>query len=320
MVPQLIWKHVKTSNCANVHNCIDANSQHCLSPQRIHSWWSVRHDLAEDNAGSVVIKVCTGEALGRGARKSSGLQKHSGDTKLEIRRWSKDGGRGSREREFSCLRDWINGPRQHLVRIWETPDSQLRHVFCMDSHRPSFLPWAPLGFTLHGLGRNDWLEVFQNEIILLSANHGESMSLVSTVAERTSSGFGSACQRVILVDCKETKKGHTQNNNMKRKIIFKNLFAYILDTYTTNVKCIPIFKYLASPKHKAEKVKSSYQIQELQLSCAIYRSTHNSFSCKHLRSTCHLPSPHKGSGFTVLNKQHSLVSKACHLKDLNFKT
>lgn len=119
---------------------------------------------------------------------------------------------------------------------------------------------------------------------------------------------------------RDEKGTHTQNNNMKRKIIFKNLFAYMLDTYTTNVKCIPIFKYLASPKCKAEKVKSSYQIQELQLSCAIYGSTHNLFSCKHLWSTCHLPRPDKGFGFTVPNKQHSPVSTACHLKDLNFKT
>ena len=29
------------------------------------------------------------------------------------------------EEEFSCLKDWINGLRQHLVRIPEPLDSQL---------------------------------------------------------------------------------------------------------------------------------------------------------------------------------------------------
>lgn len=93
----------------------------------------------------------------------------------------------------------------------------------------------------------------------------------------------------------------------------------MLDTYTTDVKCIPIFKYLLCLKHEAEKVKSSYQIQGRQPACAIYRLTHNSSSSKHLWSTCHLPNPEKGFVFTVVNKQHSLVSEACHLKGLNFK-
>lgn len=86
----------------------------------------------------------------------------------------------------------------------------------MDSYRPSIQPWTPLGFTLHRLGRNDWLEVFQNEIILLSANHGESMSLVSTVAERTCSGFGSACQRVLLEGWKEKERGHTHKTTTRK--------------------------------------------------------------------------------------------------------
>lgn len=92
-------------------------------------------NLVKDNPESVMIKVCSGEAWGRGARKGSGFQQHlSLQGSVEGSQKTEEGKEGERQGErqiwgggerknFPDLRDWINGPRWHLVRIQETPDS-----------------------------------------------------------------------------------------------------------------------------------------------------------------------------------------------------
>lgn len=160
-------------------------------------------------------KCCDNSTLWSGARRGSGLQKPSGSTWIlkgegkVVRRWRKRRRERKRdrdkEREVTFLTQGSDQwAKAALVGIQETPDSQLTRVSNIDSHRPSFQaeasfqPWN-LGFTLHRLGRIDWLEVFKNEIVL-SANHAESMSLVSTAAERTGCGFGSSWHRTLRTE------------------------------------------------------------------------------------------------------------------------